>query len=95
LLTRAQGWCEIRGPRCTLRATEVHHRLPTSIRPDAFYDVRHLLATCSACHSTDSDSALLVSELERLQALVDEQAAELAALRAPVKPKRRGVPAIR
>jgi hypothetical protein len=83
VLAQAGGVCQVGGPRCTIRATEVHHRLPTSVAPHAFYDPRYLIATCAPCHNGDADSALLVGELERLQALVDEQAAELERLRVP------------
>ena len=41
--------CQIRGPRCTVRATTVDHIVPT-IRGGAHLDERNLRAACGPCN---------------------------------------------
>lgn len=43
---RSGGWCEVRGPRCDGRATDVHHRN----RDRGDNRMRNLVHCCSWCH---------------------------------------------
>ena len=51
ILQRDGYVCQIQGPRCTHRATSVHHIVPSSQRPDLFWDASNLAAACQACNS--------------------------------------------
>lgn len=42
--------CQIQGPNCAGRATSVHHRIPSSERPDLFWSVENLTASCGPCN---------------------------------------------
>ncbi|WP_136032472.1 HNH endonuclease signature motif containing protein [Microbacterium sp. PF5] len=49
VLARAKGTCEIRGPRCTHRATDADHRVPVA-EGGARYDPDNGQAACTPCH---------------------------------------------
>ena len=51
ILQRDGYVCQIRGPRCTHRATAVHHIIPSSQRPDLFFASDNLAAACQACNA--------------------------------------------
>ena len=51
ILQRDGYVCQIRGPRCTGRATSVHHVAPSSQRPDLFWDSGNLTAACQTCNA--------------------------------------------
>jgi hypothetical protein len=42
--------CQLEGPRCTIVATTVHHRVPSSQRPDLFWEPENLVAACTRCN---------------------------------------------
>ena len=51
---RDDGLCQLRGPNCTGRATEVHHRYgrltPGQPLNESDYDLNQLIATCRTCN---------------------------------------------
>jgi 5-methylcytosine-specific restriction endonuclease McrA len=42
--------CQIQGPRCAGYANTVHHRVPSSQRPDLFWEPGNLVAACTRCN---------------------------------------------
>ena len=50
MLARDGHICRIEGPRCTGYATTVHHKIPSSQRPDLFWSVQNLEAACAKCN---------------------------------------------
>jgi 5-methylcytosine-specific restriction endonuclease McrA len=85
--------CQVRGPRCEIVATTVHHVVPSSQDATKFFDAANLLACCSRCNAHSgkvkaengtlrSRIALLQEENERLEQLLAEQQLELMAMAA-------------
>ena len=50
ILARDGYLCQIRGPRCTTRATEVDHIVPI-VAGGAKFDASNLRAACKGCNS--------------------------------------------
>jgi 5-methylcytosine-specific restriction endonuclease McrA len=50
ILRRDGHLCRVQGPRCTGHATTVHDIIPTSQRPDLFWEESNLAASCPACN---------------------------------------------
>jgi 5-methylcytosine-specific restriction endonuclease McrA len=48
-MRKARGLCQIRGPRCTHRATQIDH-----IRPGDDHSLTNLQAACKNCHADKS-----------------------------------------
>jgi 5-methylcytosine-specific restriction protein A len=54
VLAAAGGRCAIRGPNCSIRATEVDHIVPMSMGGEA-YDPANLRASCKQCNVARSN----------------------------------------
>lgn len=82
--------CRVRGPRCTGRATSVHHIKPSSQFPHLFYAADNLISSCTACNSGEGASIAstnratratvdqLEQTIEQMQAEIDELHQRLA-----------------
>ena len=57
VLARDRGVCQIGGPRCTLRATQVDHIVPVS-RGGSWWDTSNLRAACARCNNDRNRVAL-------------------------------------
>ena len=69
VLHRDQYECLVRGPRCTSRATTVHHLKPSSQRPDLFWEPSNLIASCGPCNYGGGSSVRAANERRRLEQL--------------------------
>jgi 5-methylcytosine-specific restriction endonuclease McrA len=79
-----EHFCPVRGPRCTVRATTVHHIVPSSLAPERFFDPTNLQAACATCNrhgalvqSENRNFRMAIANLERL---VEEQRPEIERL---------------
>jgi 5-methylcytosine-specific restriction endonuclease McrA len=69
------GWlCQIRGPKCTKRATQVDHRIPV-IAGGSWLDPDNLRASCERCNKSRNRQAIII-EREGGSALDDVKASE-------------------
>jgi 5-methylcytosine-specific restriction endonuclease McrA len=59
----------IRGPRCRGVATTVHHRIPSSQRPDLFFVSDNLVAACTACNYGGGSRTRADNERRRIEQL--------------------------
>jgi hypothetical protein len=50
ILQRDGYQCQIQGPRCKGYADTAHHIIPSSQRPDLFFDPNNLAAACKPCN---------------------------------------------
>jgi 5-methylcytosine-specific restriction endonuclease McrA len=50
ILARDGYQCRIGGPRCAGYAETAHHIIPSSQRPDLFFDPANLAAACKPCN---------------------------------------------
>jgi hypothetical protein len=72
VLARDGYICGIQGPRCTYRATTVHHVIPSSERPDLFFADANLVSACARCNYSGGASIASgnrrrkIAELERI-----------------------------
>lgn len=75
--------CQLRGPRCTGRATTVHHLVPSSQAPELFFEPTNLTASCARCNYSDGSRVASQNKREtiaQLCALVEEQEQRIAHL---------------
>jgi hypothetical protein len=83
VLARDGHVCRIQGPRCTYRATTVHHVIPSSERPDLFFADANLVSACARCNYgggariASGNRRRKVAELERI---IHEQEQRIAHL---------------
>jgi 5-methylcytosine-specific restriction endonuclease McrA len=73
------------GPRCNGRAETAHHKKPTSQYPEEFWNPENLQAACRPCNAhgavVKSENRANRQTIAQLEEIVDEQEAEIAALR--------------
>jgi hypothetical protein len=69
ILRRDGHTCQIQGPRCRGIATTVHHRIPSSQRPDLFYDSENLVAACTTCNYGGGNRVRVDNGRRRLEQL--------------------------
>jgi 5-methylcytosine-specific restriction endonuclease McrA len=85
VLARDGRVCQVGGPRCTIRATQVDHIVPTS-QGGAFFNPANLRASCRRCNlhgpNVQHENRNLRQVIEQLERIAAEQAAELEQLRA-------------
>jgi hypothetical protein len=97
--------CRVQGPRCTGRATSVHHIIPSSQRPDLFWAADNLVAACGACNYGGGtriqaeNRRLRVEQLHEIiadqQQQIEHLLARIGELEAPPPPPKKSVtPAI-
>jgi 5-methylcytosine-specific restriction endonuclease McrA len=75
--------CQIQGPRCAGYATTVHHRVPSSQRPDLFWEPENLTAACTRCNYGGGARVGADNRRRRtaqLEQLVEQQAQQIAQL---------------
>jgi 5-methylcytosine-specific restriction endonuclease McrA len=75
--------CQLEGPRCTGYATTVHHRVPSSQRPDLFWEPENLIAACTRCNYGGGPRVQADNRRRRtaqLEQLIIEQQHEIARL---------------
>jgi 5-methylcytosine-specific restriction endonuclease McrA len=83
-ILRRDGYvCRIQGPRCTGRATTVHHVIPSSQRPDLFWSAENLVSACGRCNY--GGGARIQAENRRLQTeqlyeIIESQQAQIEQL---------------
>jgi 5-methylcytosine-specific restriction endonuclease McrA len=85
ILARDGRICQVGGPRCTIRATQVDHIVPTS-QGGAFFASDNLRASCRNCNrhgpNVQHENRGLRQVIEQLERTAAEQAAEIEQLRA-------------
>jgi 5-methylcytosine-specific restriction endonuclease McrA len=75
--------CQLEGPRCTGYATTVHHRVPSSQRPDLFWEPENLIAACTRCNYGGGARVQADNRRRRtaqLEQLIEQQAQQIAQL---------------
>ena len=84
VMTRDGGVCQVRGPRCTVRATTAHHIRPSSQYPQLFFDPTNLQAACTPCNRhgavTQAENRVNRQTIAHLERVIEEQKVELDAL---------------
>ena len=85
VLQRDGHTCQVGAPGCTIRATTVHHILPSSQHPELFFQLDNLQAACRACNShgqlVRSDNRANRQTIAHLEAIVEQQQDEIDELR--------------
>ena len=77
--------CLIQGPRCRGYASTVHHVIPSSQRPDLFWEPGNLAAACTRCNYADGrrvgreNTRARIVELECLVLTLQDQIVDLMA----------------
>jgi 5-methylcytosine-specific restriction endonuclease McrA len=103
VLARDGYYCQIQGPRCKLAASTVDHIVPSSQRPDLFWEQSNLRAACRPCNYS-AGAALAAANtrqtIAQLRSLVEQQQYEIDGLRERLAayenaPANRPAPAIR
>jgi hypothetical protein len=75
--------CQLEGPRCTGYATTVHHRVPSSQRPDLFWEPENLISACGACNYGGGARVQADNRRRRtaqLEQVIEQQAQQIARL---------------
>lgn len=80
VLDRDGRICQIQGPRCVGIANTVDHVVPSSVRPDLFWEPENLRAACGRCNYGRS-SSIQRETIADLRALVELQQQTIDLLR--------------
>lgn len=79
VLARDGGICQIQGPRCVGIANTVDHIIPSSVRPDLFWEPEDQRAACGRCNYGRS-SSIQRETIAELRAQVEQQQHVIAQL---------------
>ena len=81
VLARDGHWCQIQGPRCQGYANSVHHIIPSSQRPDLFWEITNLEAACGSCNY-GGGARIAATNRRELERIIETQRQEIAELQA-------------
>jgi 5-methylcytosine-specific restriction endonuclease McrA len=68
--------CQLQQPGCTVRATSVHHLVPSSEAPHLFWSTENLVPACSSCNSSDGGrvgAQRTQHKIQQLEQTVEQQ----------------------
>jgi hypothetical protein len=83
ILRRDNGICQIAGPRCSVVASSVHHRIPSSQAPHLFWEPSNLVSACAACNYGGGRQVAVDNSrrrTEQLMQVIEEQAQTISEL---------------